>query len=180
MSARSLFQLALLLATIAIGHDAVGDEPPSRKVEELTAQVDELFAKWNRLDSPGCSVGIVQRGELIYSKGFGTANLEYGIPNTPQTVIDVMSFTKSLTCACVAMLMDEGRIAPEEELRKYVPEMYAFDPPIRIQDLVQCKSGIWDQVSLPILIGCENAPLQVPLREADFFSLLAGQRTLPF
>ena len=58
--------------------------------------------------------------------------------------------------------------------------MHAFDPPIRIRDLVRCRSGLWDQVSLPILVGWENAPLQHPHTEADFLSLLAGQKTLPF
>src|SRR5262245_55991928 len=180
MLARLLLCSAIQLAILGIGNQVLGTEPSTRSDNDLTAQVDALFAKWNRPDSPGCSVGIVRRGELIYSKGFGSANLEYGAPNTPQTVIDVMSFTKSLTCACVAMLMDEGKLAPEDELRKYVPEMHAFDPPIRIRDLICCKSGLWDQTSLSILIGCENAPLQFPLRDADYFSLLAGQQRLPF
>jgi CubicO group peptidase (beta-lactamase class C family) len=180
MSARFSVYWALLLAGMSVLPRVRADEPPPRNGNDLEARADELFASWNRHDSPGCAVGIVQGGKLIYSKGFGSANLEYGVPNTPQTVIDVMSFTKSLTCACLAMLMDEGKLAPDDELRKYVPEMHPFDPPIRIRDLVCCKSGIWDQTSLSILIGCENAPQQVPLREADYFSLLAGQRTLPF
>ncbi len=154
-------------------------EPSPATAPAWSAQVDELFAKWNRSDSPGCAVGIVLRGELAYSKGFGAANLESGALNTPQTVFETASFSKSLTCACLALLMDEGKVAPDDDIRKFVPEMHLFDPPIRIQDLVRCKSGIWDQVSLPILVGWENAPAQFPHREADFFALLTGQRTLP-
>src|SRR5262249_48393381 len=143
-------------------------------------KVDGLFASWNRQDAPGCAVGIVQRGQLIYSKGFGSANLEDQVPNTPQTVFDVASFSKSLTCVCLALLMDEGRVSPDDDLRKFVPEMQPFDPPIRIRDMVRCRSDLWDQVSLPILVGWENAPLQYPHTEADFLNLLAGQKTLPF
>ena len=91
-----------------------------------------------------------------------------------------LSFSKSLTCVCLAMLMDEGKISPDDDLRKFIPEMHPFDPPIRIRDMVRCRSGLWDQIALPILVGWENAPLQHPHTEADFLSLLAGQKTLPF
>lgn len=147
---------------------------------DVIRQVDKLFEKWEGVDRPGCAVGIVRRGQVIYRKGFGSANLEYQVPNTPQTVFETASFSKSVTCVCLAMLMDEGRIAPEDDLRKFIPEMYAFDPPIRIQDMVRCRSGLWDHISIPILVGWENAPQQTPQRETDFFSLIRGQRTLPF
>ena len=155
----------LLIAPAASGGPVFGDEPPASLPADFTARVDGLFAKWNRRDSPGCAVGIVHRGQLIYSKGFGSANLEYQAPNTPQTVFGVMSFSKSITCACLALLMDEGKLAPDDDLRKFVPEMHKFDPPIRIRDMVRCRSGLWDQISLPILVGWENAPFSIPTRK---------------
>jgi CubicO group peptidase (beta-lactamase class C family) len=157
-----------------------GDQPSSQSRTDLESQIDALFAKWNRPESPGCAIGVVERGELIYSKGFGSANLDYQMPNSPQTDFEVASFSKSFTCACIALLMDEGKISPDDDLRKFVPEMHPFDPPIRIRDLVRCRSGLWDQVSIPILVGWENAPLQHPHTEADFFSLITGQKVLPF
>jgi CubicO group peptidase (beta-lactamase class C family) len=172
--------ITLLIAMGASCGLVFGDEPPASLPADLTARVDELFSKWNHPDSPGCTVGIVHRGQLIYSKGFGSADLEYLAPNTPQTVFDVMSFSKSLTCVCLALLMDEGKISPEDDLRKFVPEMHRFDPPIRIRDMVRCRSGLWDQISVAVLVGWENAPLQYPQTEADFLSLIAGQKTLPF
>ena len=177
---RRMLPIAFLMATVPWCGPLSGDEPAAGLPADLTDRVDGLFAKWNRLDSPGCAVGIVHRGQLIYSKGFGSANLEYRVPNTPQTVFEVASFSKSLTCACLALLMDEGKLSPDDDLRRFVPEVHAFDPPIRIRDLVRCRSGVWDQVSLPVLVGWENAPLQHPHTEADFLGLLAGQETLPF
>ena len=135
---------------------ALGDEPKSVVPAEITEQVEKLFTDWNRADSPGCAVGIVKDGKLIYSKGFGTANLDFQAPNTPKTVFEMASFSKTFTCICIALLMDEGKISPDDELRKFVPEMHPFDPPIRIRDLVRCRSGLWDQVSVPILVGWEN------------------------
>ena len=155
----------------------LSDEPPQRTTAELTAQVDRLFAKWNRQDSPGCAVGIIKGGELVYSKGFGSANLEYRIPNTPQTIFETASFTKSLTCACLALLMDEGKISPDDDLRKFISR----NAPIRSAD-PHCGHGA---AAAPVcgttfpcryLVGWEN----VPITEADFFSLICGQKTLPF
>ena len=175
-----LLLITPLIAPAARCRPVFGDEPPASLPADVTARVDGLFAKWDRRDIPGCAVGIAYRGRLIYSKGFGSADLEFRVPDTPQTVFDVMSFSKSLTCVCLALLMDEGKIAPDDDLRKFVPEMHRFDPPIRIRDMVRCRSGLWDQISLPILVGWENAPLQHPHTEADFLSLITGQKTLPF
>ena len=172
--------ITLLISPAASCGPVFGDEPPASLPADFTARVDGLFAKWNRRDTPGCAVGIVHRGQVIYSKGFGSADLEYQAPNTPQTVFDVMAVSPSLTCVCLAMLMDEGKISPEDDLRKFVPEMHPFDPPIRIQDMVRCRSGLWDLIAVPALVGGENAPLQYPYTEADFLCLLAGQKTLPF
>jgi CubicO group peptidase (beta-lactamase class C family) len=183
MAARHIVLGALLITLfIAPGVNSgpvFGDERPASLPADFTTRVDGLFAKWNRRDIPGCAVGIVHRGQVIYRKGFGSEDLEYQVPNTPQTVFD-MSVSPSLTCVCLAMLMDEGKISPEDDLRKFVPEMHGFDPPIRIRDMVRCRSGLWEQIALPILVGWEIAPLQYPYTEADFLTLLAGQKTLPF
>jgi CubicO group peptidase (beta-lactamase class C family) len=172
--------LAVLLAQPRAGAEAFDEQPRRDATESMIAQVEELFGQWNRPDSPGCAVGIVRCGELIYSKGIGSANLEHQAPNTPQTVFETASFAKSLTCACIALLMDEGKISPDDDLRKFVPEMHRFDPPIRVADLVRCRSGLWDQVSFPILVGWENAPEQFPHTLQDSLDLLAGQKRLPF
>src|SRR5262249_42437515 len=177
---RGALLITLLIAPAATCGPVLGDEPPAGLPADFTARVDGLFAEWSRRDTPGCAVGIVHRGQVIHNKGFGSANLEYRVPNTPQTVFDVGAVSPSLTCACLAMLMDEGKLSPEDDLHKFVPEMHAFDPPIRIQDMVRCRTGLWEQVGVPSLVGWESAPRQYPYTEADLWSLLAGQKTLPF
>ena len=173
---RGVLLIALLIAPAANCGPVSGDEPTAGLPADLTARVDGLFAEWNRRDSPGCAVGIVHHGRVIYSKGFGSADLEYQVPNTPRTVFDVMSFSKSITCACLAPLMDEGKISPDDDLRKFVPEMHPFDPPIRIRDMVRCRSGLWDEISLPILVGWENAPFSIPIRKQISAACWSGRR----
>jgi CubicO group peptidase (beta-lactamase class C family) len=78
-----MLPVAFLTATVSWCGPLFGDEPAAGLPADLNVRVEGLFTKWNRPDSPGCAVGIVHRGQLIYSKGFGSANLEYGVLNTP-------------------------------------------------------------------------------------------------
>ena len=77
--------LPLSMVVLADSRAWAGDVPHP---ETLAARIDELFESCNRPDLPGCAVGIVHDGKLIYRKGFGTANLDYGAPNTPQTIFE--------------------------------------------------------------------------------------------
>ncbi|MHC4595123.1 MAG: serine hydrolase domain-containing protein, partial [Planctomycetota bacterium] len=47
--------------------------------DSLSAKTDELFAKWDRPDSPGAALAIVKDGSVVYKRGYGSANLEYDI-----------------------------------------------------------------------------------------------------
>ena len=53
---------------------------------ETTGKIDSLFSQWAKTSSPGCAVGVVRNDSLIFSKGFGMANLEYGIPDRKSVV----------------------------------------------------------------------------------------------
>ena len=166
--------LAILLSSQA----AIAAEIPT--ADEMSGRVDSMFARYNRPESAGCSIGIIQQGRLIYSKGFGSANLDHEVPNTPHTVFDTGSVSKSFTCACLAILLDQGKLSPDDDIRKYLPELHAFDPPIRIRHVVRCRDGIWAQWHIQQLAGWTAQPIEAPYREHDLLTLLAGQKTLPF
>ena len=53
---------------------------------DMQAEVDEVFAFVGR-DDPGCALGVVQNGRLVYGRGYGLANLDWGIPITTQTLL---------------------------------------------------------------------------------------------
>ena len=73
---------ALLAAVSIVSLFACG---PSR-AGSPTASIDQLFAAWNQADSPGCAVGVSHNGAIVYEHGYGMANLERGVPITPETV----------------------------------------------------------------------------------------------
>ncbi|MBI9069928.1 MAG: serine hydrolase, partial [Salinivirgaceae bacterium] len=68
------------------------------------ARIDSIFADWDDPEVPGGVLGIIKEGELIYSKGYGSANLEYNLPNSPQTVFRIASTSKQFTAACIILL----------------------------------------------------------------------------
>ncbi|HUQ70697.1 MAG TPA: serine hydrolase [Planctomycetaceae bacterium] len=152
-----------------------GDDP-----HPLLAQVDQLFAACNRTDVPGCAVGIIQNGKLIYSQGFGSANLAYGAPNTPTTLFEIASASKGFTSACIALLMDEGKLRPDDDVRQIIPELRNLEHPIRIRHMLRCETGLWEQFHIMPLVGYDNVPIHTAYSKADLFTVLTGQRKLPF
>jgi len=176
--------LATLFCVIVAVVVGIIDESSSAETpadaERLALQVDAMFARYDRPDVPGCAVGIIRDGKLIYCKGFGSANLDDRIPITPQTSFDVASVTKSFTSVCLALLMDQGKLRPEDDIRKYLPEMHAFDPPITVGDLLRCHSGFRDYIHLMQLAGWPLEPGWVEYSGPDVFQILSSQRTLQF
>lgn len=173
-------QVAWFLIVLAVVVEGGRCTTPVQAEEPTSAEVDALFAEWNRSDEPGCAVGIIQDGELIYSRGFGAANLEFETPNTAQTVFEIASASKSFTSACVALLMDQGRIDPGDDMRRFLPELHKFDSPVRIRHMLQCRSGLWAQWHIMPLAGWDNVPVHHAYTRDDLYTVLSGQRTLPF
>lgn len=109
-----------------------------------SAAVDSLFAEWNSLDQPGAVVGIFLDGEIIYQKGYGSANLEHQIPITPTTVFRVGSVSKQFTAACFLLLVQEGKVTLDTKLPHFYPDFPAYGKDITMAHLLNHTSGIRD------------------------------------
>jgi CubicO group peptidase (beta-lactamase class C family) len=112
--------------------------------EDRAAKVDSLFAHLARLTSPGVAVVVVKDGEVLLRKGYGSANLEYQIPIAPTTVFDIASVSKQFTGMAIAMLVEEGAISLDDDVRSYIPQLPDFGHVITIDHLVHHISGIRD------------------------------------
>ena len=55
----------------------------SQSADAVTAKVDAVFAQYDKSNSPGCALGVIKDNKLVYSRGYGMANLEHGIANGP-------------------------------------------------------------------------------------------------
>lgn len=109
------------------------------------ARVDALFAEWDRLDSPGAAVAVVRNGSVLYRNGYGAANLEHRVPITPATVFDIASVSKQFAGMAVAMLVGQGAISLDDDVRTYLPEVPRFGGrTITVDHLVHHTSGLRD------------------------------------
>lgn len=170
--------IPMLLSAVAMMMAAVaplwGDEAAAN---ELSAQVDRLFLKWDRPDSPGIAVGIVHGGKLVHSQGYGMANLDHAVPIDSTTVFEIASVTKSFTTACIALLLDDGEVKLDDDIRKYIPELPEVDPPIRVRHLLRCESGFRDYY-LSLQLAGWNV-LDAWTKE-DVLGLIAAQKRFDF
>jgi CubicO group peptidase (beta-lactamase class C family) len=126
-------------------------EQPGR--EEIAARIDSLFAHWDRSDSPGAAVAVVRNGSIEFKKGYGSAQLEYGIPIEPTTVFHVASVSKQFTAMSVLLLADRGELSLEDDIRDYLPEVPDFGRTITIRHLLNHTSGMRDQWELLAMGG---------------------------
>jgi CubicO group peptidase (beta-lactamase class C family) len=143
----------------------------------LTDQVDALFAEWDKPDSPGCALAIIQDGEIAYRRGYGCADLEHGVPITSTSVFDIASTSKQFTAMCIAILRRQGKLSLDDEIRKHIPEMPAYGAPITIRHLIHHTSGIRDYLTLMDLAGMryEN---EYP--DEEVIELICRQKELNF
>jgi CubicO group peptidase (beta-lactamase class C family) len=103
--------------------------------------------------SPGAAVVIVRNGEVLLSKGYGMANLEHRIPVTSSTVFDIASVSKQFAGMAVAMLIEQGKLSLEDDVRKYIPELPDFGHTITIYHLLHHTSGLRDWPGTLALAG---------------------------
>lgn len=149
------------------------------RASDIADQVDALFAQISPTDDPGCAVGIARGDSVIYRRGFGAANVAFEAPNTTSTAFEIASGSKTFTSACIALLMDQGKLNPQDDVRSILPEL-KLNQPVRIRHLLRCESGVWAQFHIMPLAGWDNVPVQSPYSKEDYFTVLCGQKHLPF
>lgn len=121
---------------------------PEKRVDQVVRA-----ASGGEEKAPGVAVAVQRDGKLIYSKGFGYADLEQNTKITPTTIFHIASVSKQFTAFAIAMLADQGKLSLNDDIRKYLPEMHDFGTPITIRQLGHHTSGLRDQWSLLMMAG---------------------------
>jgi CubicO group peptidase (beta-lactamase class C family) len=86
---------------------------------------------------------LVARGsEVLFSKGFGFADLEWDVPNAPNTKFRLGSVTKQFTAASILMLEERGKLSVSDPVKKYMPDAPAAWDKVTIMHLLTHTSGI--------------------------------------
>lgn len=140
------------------------------------SEIDGVFAPWANASEPGVVAGIIKDGEVVYLKGFGSANMENPTPITPQTKFQLGEMSKQFTSLAIFLLEKDGKISLQDDVRKYLPELPVYENKITIGHLLNHSSGLngIEQVS-NMITGTTNVPTQ-----AKALNLIAAQKELTF
>lgn len=98
--------------------------------------------------TPGVSIAIVKAGRPLLIKGYGFADIENDVPATPETVYRIGSVTKQFTAAAILRLAEQGKLALDDTLQKFLPTFPSQDNRVTIRHLLNHTSGIRSYTSL--------------------------------
>ncbi|GAP12924.1 beta-lactamase class C and other penicillin binding proteins [Longilinea arvoryzae] len=123
-----------------------------RLESSLQDRIDSYFVDYDTPHTPGCALGLILDGELVYARGYGLADLEQGTPITPDTVFHLASVSKQFTAACIALLEEAGELALEDKVGRYIPYLPEAAQALTLKNLVYMTNGLEDFYSVSNLI----------------------------
>lgn len=116
--------------------------------EQAKSNIDTIFKSFDKKNSPGFAIGIINGTKVLYTKGYGSANLDYEIPITPNSSFDIASVSKQFTAASIALLIIDNKLSLETPVSEFVPELKKYKDTIRVKHLIYNTSGITDYFKL--------------------------------
>lgn len=118
--------------------------------QKSVREIDSLMQKYVAYGQFNGTVLVAEKGKVIYKKGFGMANMEWSIPNAPDTKFRIGSVTKQFTAALILQLVEQGKIKLDGKLSDYLP-YYRKDTgdKVTIHQLLNHTSGIPSYTGLP-------------------------------
>jgi CubicO group peptidase (beta-lactamase class C family) len=132
--------------------------------QDKTAEVDKIFSSL-KADEPGCSVALSHNGKLVASRGYGSADLERGVPIGPNTIFDAGSVVKQFVAASILLLVEDGKLSLTEDIRKYIPELPDPGHKITLDHLMTHTSGVRDWQALRQLSEGDPTAITMALRQ---------------
>jgi CubicO group peptidase (beta-lactamase class C family) len=166
--------IALMLALSSAAFTQTPSAQPS-PAEPVAAKVDQLFAQWDKPESPGCALEVIRDGQTIYKRGYGMANLELAIPITSSSVFNVGSISKQFTAMSILMLAQQGKLSLDDKVQKYIPEVPDFGTPLTLRHLLHHTSGLRDFLEMLEMAGWRTGDITT---EKDILDMVSRQQTL--
>lgn len=118
-------------------------QPVSPAFRDTIQKIDQLFGGWGT-QSPGGVLLVSRGGRVLYEKAYGMSDLEHDVINTPQTVFEAGSVSKQVTAAAVLLLVRQGKISLQDDIRKYFPDFPDYGESITVEHLLHHTSGLRD------------------------------------
>jgi CubicO group peptidase (beta-lactamase class C family) len=131
--------------------------------QDKAAKIDELMKLYNDSGYFNGAVLVAENGKVIYKKGFGFANMEWNVPNTPDTKFRIASIVKQFTATLILQMVEQGKIKLDGKITDYLPD-YRKDTGdiVTIHHLLNHTSGIPDFPGVPGFESISRNPQKVP------------------
>ncbi|NNE71617.1 MAG: serine hydrolase [Rhodothermales bacterium] len=120
-------------------------------------RVDQLVSAYSGMDGPGVAIQVWRDGRTLFSKGYGAANLAYGIPYSPDTPTNIGSTSKQFTAFAIMLLVEADSLSLDDDVREYVPELTDFGPTVTIRHLLNHTTGYREFLNLALMDGRQFA-----------------------
>ena len=127
--------------------------------QQIAAKIDEYMNAAVQINRFSGSILVARDGQPIVSKGYGMANYELDVPNTPQTVFRLGSLTKQFTATAIMMLQERGKLNVNDSICKFLSDCPAAWQPITIRNLLTHTSGIPNYTALPDYEKTQSLPV---------------------
>ena len=110
---------------------------------ETSKKIDAIVeAQREKLKAPGMSVAVAQDNKLVYSKGFGMADVELSVPAKAETVYRTASIAKAMTATAVMQLVEQGKLDLDAPVQKYCPAFPEKPWPVTTRQLLGHLGGV--------------------------------------
>ena len=138
--------VTILGGMFAANGAAQGAADPAPKMQELI----QSYAKSKVVEKKFMGSVLVAQGDrVVIDQGYGSANLEWGIPNGPDTKFRLGSLTKQFTAASILLLEERGKLSTDDLVKKYVPDAPAAWDKMTIFEVLTHTAGIPNFTSFP-------------------------------
>lgn len=143
---------------VAPFEDQAGDYEINIRLAEPVAtdparRIDQLMVAYDDPHTPGGVVGVVQGGELIFAKAYGSANLTHAIPFEVDTRTNIGSTSKQFTAYGVLLLAQRGKLDLDDDVRDYIPELPDLGKTVTLRHLLTHTSGYREFLNTVLLTG---------------------------
>jgi CubicO group peptidase (beta-lactamase class C family) len=140
--------MLLLLAVAVLSSASRARQSQGAASKNLEAKLDAYVKPLLEMKAFNGAILIAQKGKVLLSKGYGMANYELDVPNTPQTKFHLASISKPFTAAAILLLQERGQLNVRDRLNKYLPD-YPNGDRITLHQLLTHTSGIPDVNQMP-------------------------------
>lgn len=113
---------------------------------QLSAEFDKMLSA--QFKETGATALVAKNGQVIYTKAFGMANLEYNLPMQTDNVFRIGSITKQFTAVAILQLMEQGKLKLQDDITKFIPDYPTQGNKITIEHLLTHTSGIEDYTAI--------------------------------